>query len=320
MCPFDASAGTANWRNSLLERPMPELPEVETVRRGLEPSMAGRVIDRLEVRRPDLRFPFPKGFTRKVSGQKVISLSRRAKYLLIHLASGDVVLSHLGMSGRFTICPPEGTTNVPGVFTQDGTTAAADGTGKHDHVVFHMEEGTRIIYSDHRRFGYMDLIAEAALPHSKHLSALGPEPNGNAFSAQSLADALRGKKTPIKSALLDQRVVAGLGNIYVCEALYRAHISPRRTAATVAGKGPKPALRAERLAPMIRDVINEAIEAGGSTLRDYAQADGELGYFQHRFQVYGREGEACLTKGCTARVTRIVQSGRSSFYCPSCQR
>eukprot|EP00435_Cladocopium_sp_Y103_P077828 s1_g1567.t1 len=299
---------------------MPELPEVETVRRGLEPSMAGRVIDRLEVRRPDLRFPFPKGFARKVSGQRVTSLSRRAKYLLIHIESGDVLLSHLGMSGRFTICPPEGATNVPGVFTHDGTTAAPDGTGKHDHVVFHMEDGTRIIYSDHRRFGYMDLIAEQALPHSKHLSALGPEPNGNAFSAQSLADALRGKKTPIKSALLDQSVVAGLGNIYVCEALFRAGISPRRTAATVAGKGPKPTRRAERLAPLIRDVINEAIEAGGSTLRDYAQADGELGYFQHRFQVYGREGEPCLTKGCTGRVTRIVQSGRSSFYCPSCQR
>ncbi|MCR9242595.1 MAG: bifunctional DNA-formamidopyrimidine glycosylase/DNA-(apurinic or apyrimidinic site) lyase [Rhodobiaceae bacterium] len=299
---------------------MPELPEVETVRRGLEPSMEGQVIDSLEVRRPNLRFPFPKGFSRKVSGQKVTGLSRRAKYLLIHLDSGQVLLSHLGMSGRFTICPPEGVENVPGVFAHEGTKAAPDGTGKHDHVVFHMETGTRIVYSDHRRFGYMDLIAEAALSGSKHLASLGPEPNGNAFSATSLADALRGKKTPIKSALLDQRVVAGLGNIYVCEALYRARISPKRTAATIAGKGPKPALRAERLAPIIRDVINEAIEAGGSTLRDYAQADGELGYFQHRFQIYGREGEACLTKGCTASVARIVQSGRSSFYCPSCQR
>ncbi|MCE8000195.1 MAG: bifunctional DNA-formamidopyrimidine glycosylase/DNA-(apurinic or apyrimidinic site) lyase [Rhodobiaceae bacterium] len=299
---------------------MPELPEVETVRRGLEPSMAGRVIDRLEVRRPNLRFPFPKGFARKVSGQKVTSLSRRAKYLLIHLESGHVLLSHLGMSGRFTICPPDGVENVPGVFTHQASTAAPDGTGKHDHVVFHMEGGTRIVYSDHRRFGYMDLIAEDALAQSKHLVGLGPEPNGNEFSATGLADALRGKKTPIKSALLDQRVVAGLGNIYVCEALYRARISPKRTAATIAGKGPKPPLRAERLAPIIRDVINEAIEAGGSTLRDYAQADGELGYFQHSFQIYGREGEACLTKGCTARVARIVQSGRSSFYCPSCQR
>ncbi|MAN60729.1 MAG: DNA-formamidopyrimidine glycosylase [Parvibaculum sp.] len=299
---------------------MPELPEVETIRRGLEPSMEGHVIDRLEVRRPNLRFPFPKGLSRKVSGQRVTSLNRRAKYLLIHLESGNVLLSHLGMSGRFTICPPEGVENVPGVFTHEGSKAAPDGTGKHDHVVFHMESGTRIVYSDHRRFGYMDLIAEHALGGSKHLAGLGPEPNGNEFSATSLADALRGKKTPIKSALLDQRVVAGLGNIYVCEALYRARISPKRTGATIAGKGPKPALRADRLAPIIRDVINEAIEAGGSTLRDYARADGELGYFQHRFQIYGREGEACLTKGCTARVARIVQSGRSSFFCPSCQR
>jgi formamidopyrimidine-DNA glycosylase len=282
--------------------------------------MDGQVIERLELRRPNLRFPFPKSFAKKVSGQRVTSLSRRAKYLLIHLESGDVLLSHLGMSGRFTICPPEGAENMPGVFTHQGSKAAPDGTGKHDHVVFHMEDGARIVYSDHRRFGYMDLIAEDALAASKHLANLGPEPNGNAFSATSLADALRGKKSPIKSALLDQRVVAGLGNIYVCEALFRAGISPKRQASTLAGKGPKPAARAERLAPIIRDVITEAIEAGGSTLRDYAQADGELGYFQHRFQIYGREGEACLTKGCTARVARIVQSGRSSFYCPSCQR
>jgi formamidopyrimidine-DNA glycosylase len=282
--------------------------------------MDGQVVDRLEVRRPNLRFPFPKGFAKKVSGQRVTSLSRRAKYLLIHLEGGEVLLSHLGMSGRFTICPPDGAENVPGVFTHQGTKAAPDGTGKHDHVVFHMEDGTRIVYSDHRRFGYMDLIAEEKLSSSKHLVNLGPEPNGNAFSATSLADALRGKKSPVKSALLDQRVVAGLGNIYVCEALFRAGISPKRQASTVAGKGPKPAARAERLAPIIRDVISEAIDAGGSTLRDYAQADGELGYFQHSFQIYGREGEACLTKGCTARVARIVQSGRSSFYCPTCQR
>lgn len=282
--------------------------------------MDGQVVDRLEVRRPNLRFPFPKGFAKKVSGQRVTSLSRRAKYLLIHLEGGEVLLSHLGMSGRFTICPPDGAENVPGVFTHQGTKAAPDGTGKHDHVVFHMEDGTRIVYSDHRRFGYMDLIAEDKLSSSKHLVNLGPEPNGNAFSATSLADALRGKKSPIKSALLDQRVVAGLGNIYVCEALFRAGISPKRQASTIAGKGPKPAARAERLAPIIREVISEAIDAGGSTLRDYAQADGELGYFQHSFQIYGREGEACLTKGCTARVARIVQSGRSSFYCPTCQR
>ena len=309
---------------------MPELPEVETVRRGLTPAMEGRKLVKVEARRPDLRFPLPDGFVKRLSGRRVTALGRRAKYLLIHLDDGTTLLAHLGMSGRFTICPPVGETNVPGAFTHDGgksgstaasaSTSVTDGSGKHDHVVFHMEDGTRIVYSDHRRFGYMDLIAEADLSTSRHLVNLGPEPVGNAFSAMLLADALRGKRSPIKSALLDQRVVAGLGNIYVCEALYRAGISPKREASSVAGKGPKPAQRAERLAPAIRDVIAAAIEAGGSTLRDYAQADGELGYFQHTFQVYGREGEACLSEGCTASVARIVQSGRSSFYCPACQR
>ncbi|MEQ9518248.1 MAG: bifunctional DNA-formamidopyrimidine glycosylase/DNA-(apurinic or apyrimidinic site) lyase [Parvibaculum sp.] len=299
---------------------MPELPEVETVRRCLAPSMEGRRLVKVEAKRPDLRFPLPANFAKRLTGRTVTGLGRRAKYLLIHLDDGMTLLAHLGMSGRFTICPPAGALNVPGAFTHEGGKPAPDGTGKHDHIIFHMEEGTRIVYSDHRRFGYMDLIADADLATSKHLANLGPEPVGNAFSAELLAEALRGKKSPIKSALLDQRLVAGLGNIYVCEALFRASLSPKRAASSVAGKGPKPALRAERLAEAIRDVISEAIEAGGSTLRDYAQADGELGYFQHTFRVYGREGEACLTKGCTASVARIVQSGRSSFYCPSCQR
>jgi len=288
---------------------MPELPEVETVRQGLTPVMEGRVITRLEQRRPNLRFPFPDKFENHLTGRRVVRLGRRAKYLLIHLDDESVVISHLGMSGRFTICSP-------GVVVE----GSPDGTGAHDHVVFHMEGGTRIVYTDHRRFGYMDLVAEAELETCKHLSGLGPEPNGNAFSSESLMEALRGKRSPIKSALLDQRVVAGLGNIYVCEALYRAKISPKRLANTLVGKSSKPSARVERLVPVIRDVISEAIEAGGSTLRDYAQVDGELGYFQHAFQVYGREGEACLTKGCTSSVARIVQSGRSSFYCPSCQR
>lgn len=299
---------------------MPELPEVETVRRGLAPAMEGRVIERVEARRPDLRFPLPEGFAERLTGRRVEGLGRRAKYLLCHLDDGTVLLSHLGMSGRFTICPPKGPACEPGHFQHSVAAAGPDGSGPHDHIVFHMEGGTRIVYSDHRRFGYMDLFDGASIETVKYLSGLGPEPIGNAFSAERLAAALRGKKAPIKAALLDQRVVAGLGNIYVCEALYRAGLSPRRLAYTVAGKGPAPALRAQRLAPAIRDVISEAIDAGGSTLRDYAHTDGELGYFQHAFQVYGREGEACLTEGCTSRVAHIVQSGRSSFFCPSCQR
>lgn len=290
---------------------MPELPEVETVRQGLSPAMEGQVIERLEQRRPNLRFPFPKNFAGRLTGRRVMRLGRRAKYLLIHLDDETVLISHLGMSGRFTICMADGPPT---------SSETPDGSGAHDHIVFHMGSGTRIVYTDHRRFGYMDLVPEEDLATCKHLAGLGPEPNGNSFSSESLTQALRGKRSPIKSALLDQSVVAGLGNIYVCEALYRARISPRRLAYTIAGKGPQPSARTERLVPAIRDVISEAIQAGGSSLRDYAQADGELGYFQHSFQVYGREGEACLTPGCAASVTRIVQSGRSSFYCSSCQR
>jgi formamidopyrimidine-DNA glycosylase len=293
---------------------MPELPEVETVRRGLAPVMEGQLIERLEQRRPNLRFPFPESFDQRLTGRHITRLGRRAKYLLIFLDDESVVVSHLGMSGRFTICLPEEDGSPP----VDPT--VPDGTGTHDHVVFHLSSGARIVYTDHRRFGYMDLVDQAELETCKHLAALGPEPNSNGFSSESLTEALRDKKSPIKSALLDQRIVAGLGNIYVCEALYRAKISPRRLAYTIAGKSKRPSARTERLVPAIRDVISEAIEAGGSTLRDYAQADGELGYFQHAFQVYGREGEACLTKGCTSSVARIVQSGRSSFYCPTCQR
>ncbi len=285
---------------------MPELPEVETVRRGLAPVMEGRRIERLEARRPDLRFPLPDSFAKRLTGRSILRLGRRAKYLLIYLDDENVLISHLGMSGRFTIYPPEGTQE--------------QGNGRHDHIVFHMEGGVRVVYTDHRRFGYMDLVPQKDLATCRHLNGLGPEPNSNEFSSPALGDALRGKRSPIKSALLDQRVVAGLGNIYVCEALYRAGLSPRRLAYTVAGKGPRPTARIERLVPAIRGVIAEAIEAGGSTLRDYARTDGELGYFQHAFGVYGREGEACLTPHCTARVARIVQAGRSSFFCPACQR
>ncbi len=301
---------------------MPELPEVETVRRGLEPAMAGKRITRALAKRPDLRFPLPERFAERLTGRRVMHLGRRAKYLLVHLDGGEVLLSHLGMSGRFTIWPPKGkgAASSPGDFALEGTMAGPDGAGPHDHIVLDMEDGTRIVYSDHRRFGYMDLIGEAELAQSKHLASLGPEPLGNEFNAAFLAQRFAGKKAPLKAALLDQHVVAGLGNIYVCEALHRAGLSPRRQAGTLSARGGLPTERLERLTRAVREVIAEAIEAGGSTLRDYAQTDGTLGYFQHRFAVYDREGESCSKPGCKGRVTRIVQSGRSSFFCGTCQR
>ena len=305
---------------------MPELPEVETVRRGLEPAMAGKRITRALAKRPDLRFPLPERFAERLTGRRVMHLGRRAKYLLVHLDGGEVLLSHLGMSGRFTIWPPkgkekgEGAASSPGDFALEGTMAGPDGAGPHDHIVLDMEDGTRIVYSDHRRFGYMDLIGEAELAQSKHLASLGPEPLGNEFNAAFLAQRFAGKKAPLKAALLDQHVVAGLGNIYVCEALHRAGLSPRRQAGTLSARGGLPTERLERLTRAVREVIAEAIEAGGSTLRDYAQTDGTLGYFQHRFAVYDREGESCSKPGCKGRVTRIVQSGRSSFFGGTCQR
>lgn len=299
---------------------MPELPEVETVRRGLEPAMAGKHIVRAVQKRPDLRFPLPERFAERLTGRQVMHLGRRAKYLLIHLDGAEVLLAHLGMSGRYTIWPPEGASISPGDFALEGTPAGPDGSGAHDHIILDMEDGTRIVYSDHRRFGYMDLIAEEELPASKHLAGLGPEPLGNDFNAEMLAQKLRGKKTPLKAALLDQRVVAGLGNIYVCEALYRAGLSPRRLAGSITRQDGKPTERMERLVGAVRGVIAEAIEAGGSTLRDYAHTDGTLGYFQHRFSVYDREGEPCSREGCGGRVQRVVQSGRSSFFCGACQR
>lgn len=280
---------------------MPELPEVETVRRGLAPALEGRRIAHASQRRPDLRYPLPERFAERLSGRRVIHLDRRAKYMLAHLDGAEVLLVHLGMSGRFTIHAP--------------ADAAGAGEAAHDHIVLDMEDGTRIVYSDHRRFGFMDLVPEATLGENAHLKALGPEPLGNEFSAGVLSDRLKGRRAPIKAALLDQRTVAGLGNIYVCEALHRAGVSPNRQAASVAH--PR---RAERLARAIRDVLADAIAAGGSTLRDYARTDGELGYFQHAFAVYDREGEPCSKPACGGTVKRIVQSGRSTFYCPRCQR
>ncbi|NJM82040.1 MAG: bifunctional DNA-formamidopyrimidine glycosylase/DNA-(apurinic or apyrimidinic site) lyase [Tabrizicola sp.] len=283
---------------------MPELPEVETVRRGLVPVMEGQLIARAEVNRPDLRWPLPDRMAERLTGQQVLGLRRRSKYILADLASGESLLIHLGMSGRMLISG-----GIIGTFHHDHPAPQ-----KHDHVVLHMSGGARVTFNDARRFGAMDLLPTDRAETHPLLAGLGPEPLGNAFDERYLADRLKGRKTPIKAALLDQRVVAGLGNIYVAEALHRARISPLR----LAGKLRKTDVAA--LVPIIRDVLAEAIEAGGSSLRDYRQADGELGYFQHSFQVYGRENGPCTAPGCTGTIRRTVQSGRSSFWCPNCQR
>ena len=266
--------------------------------------MEGVVIERADVNRPDLRWPFPERMAERLTGQRVERLRRRSKYILADLSSGETLLIHLGMSGRMTVSG-----DPVGQFVQDHPAVQ-----KHDHVVFHMANGARITFNDPRRFGAMDLLQTANAEDHKLLSVLGPEPLGNDFHDQHLIDAFKGKNTPVKSALLDQGIVAGLGNIYVCEALYRGRVSPRRKAGQIS------ASRVAALVPIIRQVLQDAIEAGGSSLRDFRQADGELGYFQHKFDVYGREGEACRTEGCGAPIKRITQSGRSSFYCAQCQR
>jgi len=299
---------------------MPELPEVETVRRGLQPAMEGSKIVKAEARRKDLRFPFQKDFVARLEGQTVTGLGRRAKYLMADLASGDVLLMHLGMSGSFRVVAGD-TKNTPGKFRHPRSEDSA-----HDHVVFHMSSGAMIVFNDPRRFGYMKIFARDRIEHEPLLQGLGPEPLGNEFDASMLARACANKKTSLKAALLDQRVVAGLGNIYVCEALFRAHLSPRRLAATLATKktrstpGGEPTDHAKRLVDAIHAVLNQAIKAGGSSLRDHRQTSGELGYFQHSFQVYDREGEKCQTAGCGGIVKRFTQNGRSTFWCPKCQR
>jgi len=287
---------------------MPELPEVETVRRGLAPALEGRRIEAVRLNRADLRFPFPERFAERLAGARVETLSRRAKYLLARLNTGEVWITHLGMTGRFTVTASGGERR-PGEFY-----FATPPDPAHTHVSITLEAGGQLEFNDPRRFGYMDMIAETALEAHPYFAGMGPEPLGNGFSAEILAEKVKGKKTPIKAALLDQRIVAGLGNIYVCEALHRAGVSPKRLAGRIS------AARLEALAVAVRAVLEEAIEAGGSTLRDYAGADGALGYFQHRFSVYDREGAACARPGCAGVVRRIVQSGRSSFYCPVCQR
>jgi formamidopyrimidine-DNA glycosylase len=293
---------------------MPELPEVETVRRGLQPAMEGAKILKAEARRKDLRFPFQKDFIARLEGQTVTGLGRRAKYLMADLGSGDVLLMHLGMSGSFRVLEGDGDA-TPGQFRHPRSEDRA-----HDHVIFHMSSGAAIVFNDPRRFGYMKIIARNALEDEPLLKDLGPEPLGNEFDAAMLARSCFNKKTSLKAALLDQRVVAGLGNIYVCEALFRSHLSPRRLAATLATKKGEPTDHAERLVGAIHTVLNQAIKAGGSSISDHRLTSGELGYFQHSFQVYDREGEKCHTKGCSGIVRRFVQNGRSTFWCPKCQK
>ena len=293
---------------------MPELPEVETVRRGLQPVMEGFLIAKAEARRKDLRFPFQQDFVARLTGQTVTGLGRRAKYLMADLGSGDVLLMHLGMSGSFRVIA-NGNAKTPGQFHHPRSEDSA-----HDHVVFHMSSGASIVFNDPRRFGYMKIIARHALEQEPLLKGLGPEPLGNEFDARMLARACADKKTSLKAALLDQRVVAGLGNIYVCEALYRSRLSPRRSAATLATRKSEPTDHAKRLVGAIHDVLNQAIKAGGSSLRDHRQTSGELGYFQHSFQVYDREGETCQTARCGGIVKRFTQNGRSTFWCPKCQK
>jgi len=292
---------------------MPELPEVETVRRGLQPVMENARFVKVEVRRPDLRFPFPNNFAVRLRGECVTGLGRRAKYLLADLSSGEVLLMHLGMSGSFHVLHESDTT--PGGFHHARSKLSA-----HDHVVFHMSNGAIVTFNDPRRFGYMKLILRTELNQHPMIAALGPEPLGNAFDGAMLAAACAGKKTSLKAALSDQKVVAGLGNIYVCEALHRAHLSPKRGASTLALKSGAPHARAAVLADSIKATLNDAIRAGGSSLRDHRQTDGDLGYFQHSFRVYDRAGTKCPTPKCKGTIKRIVQGTRSTFFCPVCQR
>jgi formamidopyrimidine-DNA glycosylase len=286
---------------------MPELPEVETVRRGLAPILEGRRLVRVEARRPDLRFPFPEGFVQRLAGARVVALRRRAKYLLADLDRGETLIAHLGMSGRFRIEGPGSA--APGRFHH-----AVGEDPRHDHVVFETETGDRIVYHDPRRFGFMGLASTEDLDLHPWFVAMGPEPLSDAFGGARLVRAFRDRRQGPKTLLLDQRTVAGLGNIYVCEALHEARISPFRPAGRIS------AGRLDVLAQTVKAVLERAIAAGGSTLRDFSAADGALGYFQHSFRAYDREGAACVNPGCSGTVRRKVQAGRSTFWCPACQR
>ena len=298
---------------------MPELPEVETVRRGLAPVMEGASFVHVEQRRPDLRFPFPARFAERLTGRGVRALERRAKYLLARLDDGQTLVMHLGMSGRFIIDTRmnavNGSETMPGEFHH-----SAGESDKHDHVVFEMSNLAVIRYNDARRFGYMTLVPDDELDAHPLFHKLGIEPLGGGLDAAFLAQNGKGRKQPLKSFLLDQQVIAGLGNIYVCEALFRAGVLPGSPASVLAAKNGLPSRAAKSLAPAIRAVLEDALAAGGSSLRDYRKADGSLGYFQHSFGVYGREGKPCSKRGCRGVVQRLVQNGRSTFYCPECQK
>ena len=290
---------------------MPELPEVETVRRGLEPVLVGNAFTRVEQRRADLRFPLPENFGTRLSGRTIEALDRRAKYLLARLDDGEVLVMHLGMTGRFRIDHANG---------MSAAAQAQRKVPKHEHIVFHLGDGTAVRYSDTRRFGLMDLIRSERLDMHALFKGLGIEPLSPAFTPEWLAGRIKGKATSIKAALLDQKLIAGLGNIYVCEALHRARISPTKLAGTLATKSGKPTKKTEALVAAIKAVLADAIKAGGSSLRDYQHTDGRLGRFQHRFKTYNRAGKPCPRTGCGGTVRRIVQGGRSTFYCPTCQR
>lgn len=293
---------------------MPELPEVETVRRGLSAAMLGARFMRVDQRRPDLRFPFPRDFAARLKGRQIEGLRRRAKYLLADLDNADVLVMHLGMSGSFRI-EDEATAKTPGAFHHARSKDPA-----HDHVAFHLSNGKRVIYNDPRRFGFMQIIARKDLDQHPLFRHVGLEPLGGELDGTALARLFAGRKAPLKSALSDQRLIAGLGNIYANEALHRAGLSPRRPAGSLARKNGGPSIKAERLARAIRAVLEEAVAAGGSSLRDHRQTDGDLGYFQHKFRVYDRAGQACTRPGCGGHVKRIVQSGRATFFCGTCQR
>ena len=305
---------------------MPELPEVEIVRRGLEPVLVGHAFGRVEQHRPDLRFPLPKNFAERLRGRRVERLERRAKYLLAHLSGGDVLLMHLGMTGCFTVHKAmsgfvDDMSGLKGAHGKRPRAGIGDKSRRtHDHVVFHMQHDGTITYNDPRRFGFMLLIPAAEIGEHPMLRSLGVEPLGNELTPDYLATRAHGKKVTLKPFLADQRIIAGVGNIYACEALFRARLSPKRPAASLATQGGRPTQRAHDLVPAVRAVLEDAIKAGGSTLRDYRHADGALGEFQHAFAVYGREGKPCPRKGCSGIVRRIVQAGRSTFYCPRCQR
>lgn len=294
---------------------MPELPEVETVRRGLAPALVGRRFGRVELRRPDLRFPLPERFAARLEGARVEALERRAKYLLARLDTGETLVMHLGMTGRFIVERPGKDPRKPGRFAH-----RTGNGGVHEHVVFHMSDATVVRYSDPRRFGYMLLLPSDRLGEDPHFRGLGAEPMSDGLTPAYLARAAVGRRTDLKAFLMDQRIIAGLGNIYACEALHRAGLSPRRSATSLARRAGSPTARCERLVAAVKATLGEAIAAGGSTLRDYQQTDGSLGDFQHSFAVYGRAGLRCPRPGCGGTIRRLAQGGRSTFFCPRCQR